>query len=170
MGHHRRDRLSTAVSIPLRGRAVVAARGAGERAARHEASSGGSDTGHLIRLTLHLYLIGMAAFIAIAYLLGKELVGLLTTAEFAAHGSLLWVIALGLALSSVGQVLVLRGLTLGKSRSYVVPKALQAASFLAAALALVGPYGIAGVAWALCLSSVCYVAAVVVVNRRLAAY
>jgi O-antigen/teichoic acid export membrane protein len=121
----------------------------------------------LIAIVLGLYAAVMGVLILLAYAFGSALVAICTTPDFAAHGQLLWIVVLGLALSNAGQMLVLRGLSRGESRIYVLPKAIQAVVLVGSGVPLLGALGIVGAAWALCLSSACYLAAVAWSNFRM---
>lgn len=121
----------------------------------------------LIAVSLGVYGTAAATLTVAAYIYGSELMLLVTSPEFAVHGGILWIVALGLSLANAGQILVLKGLAQGKSGRYLVPKAVQSCALLGSALPLIGRFGIEGMAWALALSSACYIIAVAWTNQRM---
>jgi len=110
----------------------------------------------------------MLFIVLIAFVFGEPIIRLMSNAEFSRYATSFWVIALGLCLFHLGQLLVMHGLTLGRPDIYVFPKAVQTVSFLLLAIWLAYIYGITGVAAALCVSSLLYLITVVRANRRLA--
>lgn len=121
-------------------------------------------------IMLSVVLIGsmMLLIVLVAFLLGEPMIRWMSNAEFSAYATSFWVIALGLCLFHLGQLLVMQGLTRGRPDVYIIPKAVQTVSFLLLALCFAHLYGITGVAAALCASSALYLLAVVLANRRLA--
>ncbi|MBT1072534.1 lipopolysaccharide biosynthesis protein [Pelotalea chapellei] len=109
----------------------------------------------------------MAVMIILAWLLGKPLITLLTMEVFAEHHHVLWIVMLGLSLFNIGQVMALKGIYSNCPNIYMLPKGLQAASFLVMAYFLALSHGIEGVAAALCISSLIYIALVYYVNTTI---
>lgn len=102
-----------------------------------------------------------------AALLSGPLVRLLTNETFAVQHSLLPVMVLGLCLFNSAQQLTTKGLAYNRPRIYLWPKIIQAVSLLVLAGFLARQHAAAGVAWAVCLSSLVYLGAVLLVNSRL---
>lgn len=125
-----------------------------------------SDAHRLISILTGIYVVVSIAFVIIAYWFGIDIMRLLTTAEMAAYGGYLWIIVAGLAISNLGQVGVLRGLSEGDSARYSWPKAIQAGTLIALIVPMVHRFGFPGIAWSLFASSVAYIFSVVTVNRR----
>jgi O-antigen/teichoic acid export membrane protein len=138
-----------------------------ERAGSLQTIAQVSSSSRLLYQTCLLYGAGMITIIGIAYLLGQQIVTFFTTPEFAIYHGLLWVLTLSLALSSVGQLLVMKGLSYKRTESYVIPKLLQTVVFLSFAFVLLILLGLQGVAWALCIASAVYLVTVYVVNQRI---
>ena len=92
---------------------------------------------------------------------------LLTSGEFAVRHQLLWLLALGLSLFSVGQIMATKGLYYNRPRIYLWPKSIQTVSFLALSLWLGRELGITGVALSLCGSSLIHLVMVAYANARL---
>jgi len=138
-----------------------------ERAGSMTNMSQVESSGKLLRQTILVSSLVAIVITVVAYLFGELLVGILTNATFAKNSGLLWIIVMGLSLFNLGQQLAMKGLSFNQPRIYLWPKILQAVSLLVLAYVLAHYLGIAGVAWAVCLSSVVYVVAVVAVNRRL---
>ena len=113
------------------------------------------------------YIGAVLIFVAAAFYFAEPLIVALTSAEFAPAAHLLWLICAGVGLASIGQLLVIKGLCYNRPQDYFWPKMLQTISLLAAALALVVPLGLTGIALALCVSGAVYIAATTAVNRRL---
>lgn len=101
------------------------------------------------------------------WLFGEEAALLLTSGEFAARHQLLWLLALGLSLFSVGQIMATKGLYYNRPRIYLWPKSIQTVSFLALSLWLGRELGITGVALSLCGSSLIHLVMVAYANARL---
>jgi O-antigen/teichoic acid export membrane protein len=140
-----------------------------ERAGSVQTIAQASSSSRLLYQTCLLYGAGMFMITGIAYLLGEQIVTFVTTAEFATYHSLLWVLTLSLALSSIGQLLVMKGLSYKRTQNYIIPKLLQTVVFLAFACVLLIMMGLQGVAWALCIASAIYLVTVHVVNQRISA-
>lgn len=122
----------------------------------------------LLYRALVVYVVTIPLLVAAAYYFAEPLIVALTSAEFAPVASLVWLICSGLGLVSIGQLLVIKGLCYNRPQDYIWPKVLQTVALLAAALALVGPLGLTGIALALCISGVVYIAATALANCRLA--
>ena len=69
----------------------------------------------------------------------------------------------------MAQLLVLRGLSQSRSRQYILPKFIQVLALFATGLVMVPNLGLAGMCFALVASSLCYLGAVLFVNRQSAA-
>jgi O-antigen/teichoic acid export membrane protein len=121
----------------------------------------------LIRKTILVSALLSLFVIGVSLLLGEPIIRLLTSARYAEHHELLWLTVCGIAIFNVGQLFALRGISRNQPRIYLWPKGAQAASFLALAYFLARWQGLPGVALALCVSSLVYLAAVVVTNKRL---
>lgn len=121
----------------------------------------------LIRQTILVSAILSLFIIVISLLLGEPIIRILTSARYAEHHQLLWLTVTGIALFNVGQIFALRGISRNQPQIYLLPKGAQAAFFLALAYLLARLHGLPGVALALCLSSLVYLVAVIVTNRRL---
>jgi len=121
----------------------------------------------LIRKTILVSVLMSLTAVAGAFLLGEPIVRLLTSARYAAYHELLWLTVSGIAIFNIGQIFALRGISRNQPRIYLWPKGLQAASFLALAYFGARWQGLAGVALALCVSSLVYLVAVAVTNKRL---
>lgn len=113
-------------------------------------------------ITLTIIVLCMAAF-------AEPLVLLLTNATFATHSGILWILCAALGIASMGQLLVLRGLSQSRSHQYIVPKFIQVVALFASGLLMVPGLGIMGMCIALAASSLAYLAAVIFVNRQSAA-
>jgi len=135
--------------------------------------AGAATTGEQVRASARLlngalagYVVALIAISAAAAAFAKPLVLLMTNEVFAEHSDLLWILCLGLSLSGTGQLLVVKGLSQGRSQDYIMPKFIQLALLLAGLLLMIRPLGLTGVALALCLSGAGYLVAVALVNRR----
>lgn len=100
-------------------------------------------------------------------LLAHPVALLLTTAEFARHSDLLWMLVLGLSLWQVGQLMTLEGTCANRPGIYLWPKGVHALVLLGCGIGLVMRYGVSGMAAALVIASVVYLITVSVVNFRL---
>jgi len=138
-----------------------------ERAGTMTSRSQMENSGRLLRQTTLVSCLVAMVIILGAYLFSEPLIKILTNATFAEYHNLLWIIALGLCLFNLGQQLTIKGLSFNRPRIYLAPKILQALSLIILAYVLAHYFKIAGVAWAVCLSSAIYLVAVLVVNRRL---
>lgn len=108
-----------------------------------------------------------AALTLAAYRWGEVFITLLTNADYAKYASSLWVIVFSQALFNLAQFLVSIGLTLHKPHAYFAAKLGQAVCLLIAGLLLVRTGGVNGMAEALLVSSIVYLAWVIAVNKGL---
>jgi O-antigen/teichoic acid export membrane protein len=139
-----------------------------ERAGALTKVSQAESSANLVRLTALLSTLAAVLMTVVAYAFSEPLVRILTNGTFAVYHDTLWIIVLGLSLFNIGQLFTIRGLYCNRPRIYFWPKAWQAGSFLLMAYLLARSYGITGVAAAICGSSLLYLGAVVIVNRKLA--
>jgi O-antigen/teichoic acid export membrane protein len=102
-----------------------------------------------------------------AFFFGEPVARMLTNRTFAEHSSILWLTVLGISIFNIGQLYTLKGQIYSQPSIYFWPKGIQAFSFLAAAFPLTHHAGIHGIAMALCISSLLYLAAVLYVNKQL---
>ncbi len=121
----------------------------------------------LIARTMLVAAICSIVGVILTVLLAHPVALLLTTAEFAQHSGLLWILVLGLSLWQVGQLMALKGICANRPGLYLWPKGLHALVLLGAAIYLVRGYGLTGMAAALVIASVVYLIAVGTVNFRL---
>lgn len=138
-----------------------------ERAGALTSSSNAKSGMALLRQTVMVSSLVALLITAVAAVCSGPLVRVLTNATFAYHHRLLPVMVIGLCIFNLGQQLTIKGLAFNQPRIYLLPKILQAASLLVSGYVLARWYAIAGVAWAVCLSSFVYLAAVLLVNGRL---
>lgn len=116
-----------------------------------------------------VFLTGLAT-VSLAGTMGlfsRFLVKTVTTDEFAHHHAALGILALGLAVFQIGQMLTMKGLYHNRPSIYIVPKLLHGLAALVFTYFMARAFGITGAAWGLCAASVVHLAAIVVVNRRL---
>ncbi len=125
------------------------------------------SSAQLLNAATAAYVLGLTVIVCTAALLAEPLVRLLTSAEFSRHADLLWVICLGLSLSSTAQLLVIKGLSHGRPQQYVFPKFVQLVLLIASMFVLVQPLALMGIAISLCISGAGYLAMVAWVNSRL---
>lgn len=108
----------------------------------------------------------MILFIAIAYYFGEVIITTFTSPEFAQFHDTFWILVLALSLFNIAQFLSFRGFSSRQTGLYVLPKGVQALLFIIFSLLLVRRYGISGVAIALAISSLAYLALVITQNRH----
>ncbi len=125
------------------------------------------SSARLLHAATAAYVLVLAGIVGAAVIAAEPLVRILTSSEFSAHAGILWVVCMGLSLSSTAQLLVIKGLSHGRPQSYVLPKFVQLVLLLASMSLLVKHLALMGVALSLCISSAGYLAMVVYVNRRL---
>jgi O-antigen/teichoic acid export membrane protein len=138
-----------------------------ERAGSMETNDQRVQSNRLVDRTVGVTSIIMGVMVVTSYLYGEWLVKIATNEQFSIHANLLWILMLGLAFFNIAQLYVLRGLNLTRSYIYLVPKAVQAVSFILVALILVGEFGMLGIGIALCASSLLYLLMVVRANTLL---
>lgn len=138
-----------------------------ERAGNMTSIEQSDNSGQLVRATVIVSSSIVLILTVLTYSFGAPLIRLLTNATFVAHHSMLWVTVLGLSLFNIGQLFALRGISYNRPNVYILPKGVQAISFLLMAYFGGRLYGLMGVAGALCGSSLLYVIAVLAVNSRL---
>jgi len=121
----------------------------------------------LISRTVIVSIVCSAVGTLLTVLLAHPASLLLTTSEFAKHSSVLWLLVLGLSMWQVGQVMTLVGNCMHKPMSYIWPKGVHAAVLCISGVSLTSFMGIKGMAVALLVSSVVYIAGIAAVNVRL---
>lgn len=127
---------------------------------RHEAQ-------RLIRRTVMVALAFSLLGTALTALLAQPAAALLTSTAFARHASILWLLVLALSLWQTGQLMALEGICANLPSIYLWPKALHALVLLTTGYHLASTNGVTGMAQALFISSLIYLAAVQTVNWRL---
>lgn len=110
--------------------------------------------------------IGLFLIVAAATFGGPYLVLWLSSSSFAGYEHLLGFMAVSAGLFSVAQQLVLPGMLATKPSIYLAAKIVHAVSLFAGAFLLVPDYGIKGMVIASLMSSVLYLTAVIMTNRR----
>jgi O-antigen/teichoic acid export membrane protein len=126
------------------------------------------SSANLVRHTVLFSTLAAVLITAVAFVCSEPLVRILTNVSFAAYHNVLWIIVLGLSLFNIAQLFTIKGNYCNQPRIYFWPKVWQAGSFLLMAYLLARSYGITGVAAAICGSSLLYLGAVVLVNRKIA--
>ena len=125
-----------------------------------------SSSARLLAQTVTAYSITLTIIVLCMTWFAEPLVLLLTNPSFATHSGTLWILCAALGLASMGQLLVLRGLSQSRSHQYIVPKFIQVVALFAAGLLMVPNLGLMGMCIALVASSLAYLAAVLLVNRQ----
>jgi O-antigen/teichoic acid export membrane protein len=125
------------------------------------------ESATLLRQTVLVSALASFLIITVAFVFSDPIVRLFTNRLYAANHNVLWIVVLGLVLYNIGQIFCLKGMYSNQPTIYFWPKGVQALSLLVFGYLLAGHYGLVGMAWALCLSSVLYVMAVLTVNYRL---
>ena len=138
-----------------------------ERAGAMTNMSQAESSTKLLRQTVAASSLVALVIAVVALVFSEPLVRILTNASFAVNHGMLPVMVLGLCLFNLGQQLTVKGLSFNRPRIYLWPKILQAISLVGLAWVLAHSFGVPGVAWAVCLSSIVYLGAVVAVNRKL---
>jgi len=126
-----------------------------------------ANANKLLYKVIVLFSIPMIPIVLAAYFFGEPIVRIMTNTTFSEHAGVLWVMAIGLCLFYMGQLLTTKGMNHHRPGIYIIPKAVQACSFLFFTYFLAKFYGLTGVAVAICLSSSLYVVMVILVNGRL---
>jgi len=136
---------------------------AGEMVTVEQRNSGG----RIINKTATLTALLMVVIVIFSFIFDYSLVRLLTNEKFSKYADILWIVVTGMAAFQVAQLFVLHGLNAKKPSIYIVPKVLQAMTFVLVGFLLVRSMNIYGMAIALCVSSLVYLAMVIVVNSKL---
>ncbi|MDP2645346.1 MAG: lipopolysaccharide biosynthesis protein [Desulfobacterales bacterium] len=124
-------------------------------------------SGKTVRLAVTAFGGGMLLLVLFAFFYGEPIVRLFSSEQYIAYASALWIILLGSCLFHIGQLLVMRGLSLARPNIYVLPKAVHAMIFLITTGWLVQRQGPRGAAIAMALSASVYLLLVGIANRRL---
>jgi len=125
------------------------------------------SSNRLLQQTIVISTIVLFGFTLIAYFAGKIIVQLLTTSIFSQYSAILWVIVLGLSIFNIAQLLTMKGLNSHRPEIYILPKGVQAFSFLILAYFLARRFSLMGVATASAISYLIYLAMVIRANKRL---
>jgi len=137
-----------------------------DRAGAAKTDEQAASSARLLGIAAAMYVLVLSVIVAIAAAFSEPIVRLLTNEEFAQHAALLWILCVGLGLASIGQLLVIKGLSQNRTREYVLPKLVQVVMLLVAAPLLISSMGLTGMAMALCASGAAYLLAVALTNRR----
>jgi len=121
----------------------------------------------LLGQTIAAAAILMGGLVLLAWALARPVLLLLTTPEFAQRSELLAPVVLALAVFQLGQLYTLRGMYHNRPSVYFWPKALQALTLALCGIVLTRGYGLVGLVIALNVSSLLYLGAVRLANRRL---
>ncbi|PLX85730.1 MAG: hypothetical protein C0617_03355 [Desulfuromonas sp.] len=121
----------------------------------------------LLLCTVGVYIFFATIFILILFLFSEPLVTFLTNVQFSTYHQILWIVSLGLALFNLGQLFCLRGLCSKRPIVYFYPKLWHAISFFGFSFFGAMFYGLTGVSWGLCLSSIVYLVSVLLVNKNI---
>ena len=138
-----------------------------ERAGSMTSPAQAKAASRLFRWSVLLMGLAMVLLTLTMGLFSRFLVRAATTEEFVHHHAVLGVIALGLSIFQMGQMLSMKGLYHNRPSIYILPKLLHGVLSAVLGFVLAKYFGIPGVAWALCLAAVIYLLAVLVVNRKL---
>jgi O-antigen/teichoic acid export membrane protein len=116
-------------------------------------------------------ILGIIAIIlpvaSIGLLFGDTVVRTLTSTQFVGHTSVLAFLGIALLLFNVGQVYTTIGCALNRPAVYMWPKAIYSILFILLALVFIKTFALAGMAIALCISSLLYAINVIFINHRL---
>lgn len=125
---------------------------------------------YYIKLTI-LIVAGLTVFSTlITYLIGEELIILLSSKSYTAHWYLLPLLCFGTGLFLIGQAQTLLGMALNKPQKYVFVKVATGILSVFINFLLIKNYGIDGVAYTLIMIGVFYSAYTFFINRSLAKY
>jgi O-antigen/teichoic acid export membrane protein len=97
----------------------------------------------------------------------SAIIEIFTGEIYSAHGQLLRLLVVALSLFQIAQVLNFKGFYMNCPQLYLVPKVIQASSMLLLGFFLGKPYGMTGMALALCGSSLCYLLATLHANSKM---
>lgn len=124
------------------------------------------SSGEVVSATVIAAGVVMAVLTGLAYYFGEAVITAFTSPEFTQFHGVFWILVLALSLFNIAQLLSFRGFSSRQTGLYVWPKGVQALSFAVLSLLLVRQYGLYGVAVALAISSLAYLAHVIIQNRR----
>lgn len=141
-----------------------------DRAGAMTSAEQAENSARLLRQAIALSSVVMFAVVIAAIIWGELIVKVLTTSAFAEYYKILWVVTLGIALFNIGQMLSLKGFYYNRTNVYLLPKAIQAVSFVISAFFLTKLYGVLGMALTLAFSSLLYLLAVYLVNTKICEY
>ncbi|MFA7268807.1 MAG: oligosaccharide flippase family protein [Sterolibacterium sp.] len=114
-----------------------------------------------------LVLAAMLAFMTVvSFVFGEWIVMALTSAEFAPHAGLLWILVLAAAVFQVAQALASEAFLYNRPLSLLLPKIVHAIVFLGLALWLVGSRQLEGMAVAAVVAATVYLLLLIGANLR----
>jgi O-antigen/teichoic acid export membrane protein len=129
----------------------------------HSSRNGVGDILYRLVMIGSIVVLGSVTILSLVY--GEVIMKTFTSESFSIQHDTLWILVSGLGLFHLGQQMTLKGFYLNKPGIYIMPKILQAASFLVVATTMLS-LGIKGIAIAFSVSAAIYLTAVVVVNRN----
>jgi len=102
-----------------------------------------------------------------AWLLGKEVILLLSSEQYTTYWYLLPLLCLGTGLYHIGQALCLTGLSLNVPRRYMIPKIISGVLAVSLNVVLVSLFGMIGIAIAIGLAGLAYLLFIIIANERI---
>lgn len=138
-----------------------------ERAGAMTSASQAVSSFQAVRMMVLLSSGVVLVIVVFSALFSEPLMRLLTSKVFSLYHDMLWITTLGLSIFNIAQIFCIKGFYYNKPQAYFWPKGAQAISFCLLAYFLAKGFGIIGIPYALCISSVIYGAAILLVNRRI---
>lgn len=138
-----------------------------ERAGDLTSKSQIEGSAQLTKLTVAIATILSTVITLVSYLIGRQIIEVLTSGTFTQYHNILWLSVLGSSIFNIGQIVAIKGLYTNQPKIYFGPKGVQAVSFLIFAYFLSKEFGLYGISYSLCISSVLHLLLIVYVNSKI---
>lgn len=120
----------------------------------------------LLRKTGFFYSFVVGLIIVATYLFGHQIITFISNHEVAEYYSALWILGLSQFELGLAELLAVTGFNKNKPHIYIVPKILQAVSFMIAGFILIKGFGIIGAASANAIANFIYLLYVIYINKK----
>lgn len=126
------------------------------------------NTGYTyIKINMLIILLITVIATLLTFIWGKELINLISSANYTVYWNILPLLVLGTGLFYTGQAQTLLGLGLGKPQKYIAPKVIIGIGSLGVNFLFVSAYGLPGISYSILLLGLLYAGYITLVNRRI---
>ncbi len=120
-------------------------------------------------IKLNVAAVSIVSFVSVilTFSFGKQLILLISNAEYITHYTMLPFLAIGIGMFYVGQAYTLLGLSLNKPKIYLLPKISSGILSIILNILLISNFGLIGVVYSTCIIGIFYLIYIIAVNNSL---